>query len=396
MTVDSALHVDDKKNALALVPKLYQKNLYRSLLNKKFGLKPSTPHDFYGPEVVEFDPTTACNLGCPECISGSLLGAGGFSRSSILSILDSFVKLNVKAVVLIGGGEPMMHPMIEEIISFLHEHDIHVGITTNGLFIEKYLDLIAAKVSWIRVSVDAATKDTFKKVRPDKFGNSLFDELIRQMRLLGRHPDRKCTFGYSMLLLTRFRPAVDSPDEVEFTNVTELYDAAKLAKDIGCDYFEAKPSFDEYHFHLSHPAQLMYEAKSQLSAAMSSLADNTFEILTATNLFDILECQPTEQPKEYSSCPVTNLRTLVSPSGVFPCPYFRGDKTRSYGDPTRESLLDIWSSQQKQDVQEKLDPSRDCRFHCIRHRTNLELIKLGDMPSPVSEDMLTEDYNRFF
>lgn len=380
-----------KRDELALVPKLYQKKLHQRLKNKHFGI--TAPESVqYGPEVVEFDPTTACNLGCPECISGSLLGAGGFSRDSIYSILKSFVELKVKAVVLIGGGEPMMHPMIGEIIDFLHENDIHIGITTNGLFIEKYLEKVATKVTWLRVSVDAATSKTFQEVRPDKFGNSLFPELIRQMRLLGKFEGRTCTFGYSMLLLTRV--SSDS-DEVQFTNATEIYDAASLAKDIGCDYFEVKPSFDDKHFHIKQPKTVMNQAKKLLSDAKTSFVDDKFSILTATNLFDILECKPTQQPKDYNACPITNLRTLVSPSGVFPCPYFRGDVTRSYGNPNHESLTSIWKSDQKKQVQNNLHPNVDCKFHCIRHYTNLELQKFSQSDSNDTID-LVEDYNRFF
>ena len=382
---------NSNRTELALVPKLYQKNLYKRLKLKEFGISDPETID-YGPDVVEFDPTTACNLGCPECISGSLLGAGGFSSDSIHSILNSFVELGVKAVVLIGGGEPMMHPMIGEIIDFLYDNDIHIGITTNGLFIEKYLDKVATKVTWLRVSVDAANSETFQEVRPDKFGNSLFPDLIRQMRLLGKYKDRTCTFGYSMLLLTRMSSADGT---VEFTNATEIYDAASLAKEIGCDYFEVKPSFDDNHFHIMQPKSVMDAAKNLLIKAKEDFIDDNFSILTATNLFDILECRPIEQPKDYHSCPVTNLRTLVSPSGVFPCPYFRGDVSRSYGNPNHESLTSIWGSDQKKLIQHNLDPSVDCRFHCIRHNTNLELQKLKNSDS-TSDLNLVDDYNRFF
>ena len=385
---------DSEHNDLALVPKLYQKSLFERLKEKNFGIKADYDLDFYGPEVVEFDPTTACNLGCPECISGSLLGNGGFSREAIESLLNSFVQLKVKAVVLIGGGEPMMHPMIDEIIQFLHANDIHIGITTNGLFIEKNLHSIANKVSWLRVSVDAANSDTYRAVRPDKQGKSLFDNLVEQMKLLGSYPNRHCRFGYSMLLLSRF----SVNNNIEFTNAEEIFDAAKLAKEIGCDYFEVKPTFDSHHFHIEQPKELMETAKKLLDKAKAELQDDSFSILTATNLFDIIECKPTEQPKEYTSCPVTNLRTLVSPSGVFPCPYFRGVLEKSYGNPNHESLIDIWNGNQKKVVQNNLDPSTDCKFHCIRHNTNTELLKIHRAVSTESntELPLSDDYNRFF
>lgn len=388
MSVNNFIKQD--RNELALVPKLYQESVFSRLSQSEFGV----PYSTEGLQIVEFDPTTACNLGCPECISGSLLGAGGFSSDSVQSILQSFVELNVKAVVLIGGGEPMMHPDIKNIINFLYDHNIHIGITTNGLFIEKYLDIIAEKVSWIRVSVDASNEDTFRAVRPDKLGQSRFNELCRQMKLLGNHKLRSCKFGFSMLLLTRSE--CDS-GEATFTNATEIYEAAKVAKSLGCDYFEVKPSFDANHYHIQQPSEIMQVAKTQLMKARNDLQSHDFKILTATNLFDIIECKPTQQPKEYTSCPVTNLRTLVSPSGVFPCPYFRGDITRSYGNPNHESLTDIWNGKQRKAITDNLNPKVDCKFHCIRHNTNLELFSLYKQSQDLSSSLsLLDDYNRFF
>jgi MoaA/NifB/PqqE/SkfB family radical SAM enzyme len=388
LKLDSSITLSSKAE-LSLVPKLYQQDIFPAIREHGFGQSETS-----GPLVVEFDPTTACNLGCPECISGSLLGAGGFSSSAIDDILASFVELGVKAVVLIGGGEPMMHPRIEHIINYLYENNIHIGITTNGLFIESHLDLVATKVSWLRVSVDASCDDTFRQVRPDKKGNSQFDALLKQMRLLGSYSGRTCTFGYSMLLLTRTN---EKTGEVEFTNANEIYNAASLAKSLGCDYFEVKPSFDANHFHIMQPNHLMKEAKNQLECAQAELTSDSFRILTATNLFEILECNPTQQPKSYSQCPVTRLRTLVSPSGVFPCPYFRGDVTRSYGNPMHTSLKQIWNSEQMKDTLENLDPSRDCRFHCIRHNTNLELLSLAEKNLSELDDIsLSSPYNRFF
>ena len=60
------------------------------------------------PLVVELDPTTACNLACHGCISASLLNQGGFKRERIKELAKEFVEVGVKAVVLIGGGEPCL------------------------------------------------------------------------------------------------------------------------------------------------------------------------------------------------------------------------------------------------------------------------------------------------
>ena len=50
-----------------------------------------------------------------------------------------------------------------------------------------------------KVSVDAATSDTYKIVRPDKQGDSLFENLISQMKNYIK-TKREGIFGYSFLL----------------------------------------------------------------------------------------------------------------------------------------------------------------------------------------------------
>ena len=82
------------------------------------------------------DPTTACNLACHGCISASLLNQGGFKRDRIKNLAKEFVEIGVKAVVLIGGGEPMAHPEFGTLVDYFHKNDIHVGVTSNGTLID--------------------------------------------------------------------------------------------------------------------------------------------------------------------------------------------------------------------------------------------------------------------
>ena len=82
------------------------------------------------------------------------------------------------------------------------------------------------------------------------------------------------------------------------------------------------------------------------------------------------------QVKDYSSCNVSKIRTVVTPSGVYVCPYHRGNAQMKIGDATKNKLSEIWSSQRKQQVIEGLDPKTHCRFHCIRHNSNKLIDKI--------------------
>ena len=349
-----------KYSGLDVVSKLRQ----QSVVDKVNSVDWSQGSD--SPLVVEFDPTTACNLACPDCISIKLLNQGGFERQRIREICQEFVDGGVKAVILIGGGEPLAHPDIGWVMEFLSSHDIKLGLTTNGILISRYMDIIAEQVSWCRVSMDAGTSETFRHFRPNAKGTSEFDRILENMRQLSAR--RKGKLGYSFLILTEF----DREGRVKSSNVGEIYQAAQIAREVGCDYFEVKPSFDLQHYLIEQPGDLMALAKEQIDLALGLERDD-FKIAGATNLHFTLEQLGREQPKEYSRCNVAQLRTLVTPSGMYPCPYFRGAPDKRIGDLRHQTLSDVWNGKKRLEVMDKLDPSKDCRFHCIRHSSNLEL-----------------------
>ena len=334
------------------------------------------------PMVVEFDPTTACNLACPACISRDLLNQGFFSRKRIRQLTQEIIDAGVKAVVLIGGGEPLAHPEINWVIEHLGNNNVQLGITTNGLLIDKHLDVIARHASWVRVSIDAATAETFQRVRPSHSGLSEFDRAIRNMKLLSKVKQGK--MGYSFMIYSEgefdklksvttsddLRPTEKSPP---FSNVHEIYAAAQLAKEIGCDYFEVKPMYDIRHFAIAQRRELIAAIKHEIERAMS-LTDRHFRVMQATKLPHTLkgDADPVE-PKSYTRCRVAQMRTLITPSGTYVCPYFRGRNDQNIGDVNKMSLLDMWHGETRSKVMRALNPAEVCMMHCIRHESNLFL-----------------------
>lgn len=363
-----------------LVNKLHQKTVIEKLkqVDWSFGTK--------SPYVVELDPTTACDLACPGCISGDLLNQkdsynNRFSNDRLVGISDELIQSGVKAVILIGGGEPLSHPKVGEIIENFGTNDVQVGITTNGTFIKKHLDVIAKYSSWTRVSVDAGTDETFKYLRPTISGRSKFKQIISNMEELAKV--KVGLLGYSFLIRTAADGTTDSAagllkyGKILKSNVNEIYKAARLAKEIGCDYFEPKPSYDDDHNLVTHSKDDMNVAAEMVSK-IKELEDDNFKILESVNLQAALNReQMGDQPKEYTSCPAADLRTLVTPSGVYVCPYFRGDTRFKVGDIREQSLKEIWTSKKRKEVMNNLNPSSQCaKLHCIRHDTNLEVFNI--------------------
>jgi MoaA/NifB/PqqE/SkfB family radical SAM enzyme len=347
------------------------------------------------PFVVELDPTAACDLACPGCISEDLIALGNrFSDERLMSLGQEFIDCGVKAVILIGGGEPLAHRKIGEFIRLMGENDVHIGITTNGSFIDRYLDVIAEYSKWTRVSMDAATEEMFSILRPTKSGNgNKFSKIVDNMARLAKIKHGR--LGYSFLVQT---PA-DGIGNI--TNIGEIYAAAVLAKSIGCDYFEVKPSYQWRggiaHALMKHPKGLMDVAAEEI-ARLDSLESDSFKILKAINLKYSLEGVEHDQPKNYKECPSTHLRTTVTPTGVFVCPYWRGKEHMKVGDVNNKSFTEVWRSNQRESVMEQLNVSRDCGFHCLRNDTNLEAMRIKEEQKGVNVSesfQALQEFDRF-
>lgn len=380
-------HRSDVERTLDLRGKLEQRTVLTYL--KSVDWKGSSR----APMVVELDPTSMCNLACPDCISGSLLNQDEIPSERLLNLTDEMIASGVKAVILIGGGEPMMHPAIEEVIGRLGRAGIKIGITTNGLYLKKYLDVTAAHASWVRVSMDAGTTETFNRIRPSRTGKSLFSSAIKNMEAFARVKRGKLGFSFMVFNEGSYgfkgipirSGALDNVKHIT-TNVHEIYKAAKLARDIGCDYFEVKPMYDVDHYAVMQPGAITAIVDEQVQMA-KALETNSFKVLEASKLWASLHGESNLEPKEYRRCAIAQVRTLITPSGVYVCPYFRGNESKRIGDVRFESFTDMWHGSRRDSIIRNLDPSRDCEMHCIRHESNqtIERWLKGGFPLPCDD-----------
>lgn len=340
------------------------------------------------PYIVELDPTGVCDLACPGCISEEIVHRGNsFTRERLLTLGQEMVDSGVKGVILIGGGEPLAHPSAGELIALLGRQDVHVGITTNGSFIHKFLPAIAEFSSWTRVSMDASNEDSFLKLRPSKGGKSKFNKIVHNMELLAAIKRGK--LGYSFLIQTE-------ADGIPFKhNCNEIYDAARLAKEIGCDYFEVKPSY-AFRGGIPHALQIhdpkyMAIAEAEIGR-LADLEDENFQILSAINLKYSIAGVSEPQAKRYQQCPSTYLRTTVTSEGTYVCPYWRDKEDFKFGNCAEDSFDKVMLSDARRETVSRLDASKTCGFHCLRNDTNHEVIRLKESSTKI---VPVEEFDRF-
>ncbi len=368
-----------QQRALSLVDKLNQNNVQERLKSIFINKKKT------GPWVIELDPTTACNLACHDCISANLLNQGGIDSQRILKLADEFKEIGVRAVVLIGGGEPMAHKEFGRLVESFASKDIHIGVTTNATLMKKYIDTCANNVSWLRVSVDAGSSEVFQEFRPHASGKSQFDLVISNMKSLS--VKKKGILGYSFLLLSK----IDKNGKIESTNAVDIEKAGILAKDIGCDYFEVKPAFDLMHYLQQQDIKVTDITNNQLKAIKKLNSDN-FKVIAPYTLDEALKGSAV-QPKEYERCLVSELRTVVSTSGVYVCPYHRGNLNMRIGDIKKQNFKDLWFNKKRIEVMDRVNPKIHCGFHCIRDDSNKYLEKIVNGEESIIKN--GKDFDRF-
>ncbi|MGR3296501.1 MAG: radical SAM protein, partial [Candidatus Bathyanammoxibius sp.] len=90
------------------------------------------------PLVLMLEPTHLCNLSCKGC--GRIIEFS--DNSDLLSVeecLDAARECDAP-VVTVTGGEPLLHPQIDEIVKGLVDMGRYIYLCTNGLMLVETLD----------------------------------------------------------------------------------------------------------------------------------------------------------------------------------------------------------------------------------------------------------------
>lgn len=137
----------------------------------------STDH----PLLAHLIPIRRCNLACEYCneyddFSVPVLTETMFQR------VDKLAELGT-AIITISGGEPLLHPELDEIISRIRKRGMIAGLITNGylLVAERIERLNDAGLEWLQISIDNVT--------PDDVSKKSLKVLDKKLELLAQYAD---------------------------------------------------------------------------------------------------------------------------------------------------------------------------------------------------------------
>lgn len=128
------------------------------------------------PVTVHLSPTDNCNLNCHFC-SVKRRGGDELDLDQCQRVIDDYadrgrVRKGAKSIEITGGGDPLLHPDIEEIVKHAHNRGLDVGLISNGIALEQIGSLrdFTSQLTWMRLSLNGIDFDmdsTYLDIAPD-------------------------------------------------------------------------------------------------------------------------------------------------------------------------------------------------------------------------------------
>ncbi|MBJ2124980.1 GTP 3',8-cyclase MoaA [Flavobacterium sp. IB48] len=146
-----------------------------TILTDSFGRK----HNYLRISLLE-----KCNLRCTYCMPADGIAlspkASLMTADEIFAIAQTFVKNGVDKIRL-TGGEPLLRKDFPEIVSKLSELEISLSITTNGILIDRHIEVLKRfNIKKINLSLDTLVASKFHSITL----RNQFEKVIDNLHLL--------------------------------------------------------------------------------------------------------------------------------------------------------------------------------------------------------------------
>ncbi|MHC4456536.1 MAG: radical SAM protein [Planctomycetota bacterium] len=349
------------------------------------------------PVLITVDPTNFCNLNCIWCNAEFVRRQrkASLSEKALLKIADFLPRWGhgqnawepgVQAICIAGGGEPLLNPATGKFIDKVVANDIDVGIVTNGTVMNKFVDSLSQAV-WVGVSVDAGTKKTFNKLKGLKPDDDVFDRIIDNIAILAdyanmhnnklgwKHPAYGVSYKY---LLYK-------------DNIAEIYEATKLAKQLGCKNIHFRPAGTTWD-KLGTEQEITFSQdqialfRQQITMALE-LDDKGFGVYGVTHKFN----SQFTSANYFSKCHSIFMTAVIEPPvgedapedsfTVGLCCDRRGDAklelARNIEDP--QEIQKLWGSEKHWDIHDSIAIQTECpRCTYQPHNEIYEQVILND------------------
>ena len=132
--------------------------------------------------TAEIDMTNYCNNRCPNC-AGFRDRQTSLTYNEAIDYIDQLIDMGLQGIVFTGGGEPLCNPDTLRVVEYVFNKGIDIGFVTNGLALdEKNSSELVKCCTWIRISLDASTKETYKLTHG--MDENCFEQVLENIGIL--------------------------------------------------------------------------------------------------------------------------------------------------------------------------------------------------------------------
>lgn len=184
----------------------------------------------FSPFALSVEPTTSCNLRCPQCPSGlrSFSRPTGMLATETLEKVAAELSDSLLFMTLYFQGEPFLHKQFTALCSIAHKHKIYTITSSNGhYFTPEMAELtVNSGLSRLIISIDGVDQESYAHYR---IGGSLQKVLDGTQALMEAKKRLKKSTPFVVWQFIVFKH-----------NAHQLNDVKKLAKQYGVDALQIK------------------------------------------------------------------------------------------------------------------------------------------------------------
>lgn len=279
------------------------------------------------PLSISIEPTTSCNLRCPECPSGlrSFTRPTGMLQQDLFESVISQLKPTLNYLTFYFQGEPYLNPQFLTMVKYASQQNIYTATSTNAHYLKDDVakQTVESGLDRLIISIDGTSQDTYESYR---VGGDLSKVIEGTKNIIDWKKKLKSRTPHVI-----FQFLVVKPNEHQ---IPEVY---RLAKELGVDEVKLKTAqiYDYQNGSDLIPTQSKYSRYKMMSDGRWSIKNNLDN-----------HCW-----KMWHSCVVT------WDGQVVPC-CFDKDAHFVLGDLKKQSFEEIWFGEKYTQFRKSLLQSR--------------------------------------
>lgn len=154
------------------------------------------------PRRIFIEPTNHCNCKCVHCACAShMTREKGYLQWDLYTkLIDEIAEhWPYLTVNLYKHGEPLLHPRIYDMIDYAQDKKLFVKVNSNFGALKKKDIPRLLKLNYLEISVDAATRSTYKKIKGRDQFDTVVSNILEYLEAWGEtatHSDYACDISF--------------------------------------------------------------------------------------------------------------------------------------------------------------------------------------------------------